>query len=143
MLKGMTKHEEKEHGKTPKHEATLSINHKATQNKNNTGTAALEWSVEYISTVLFLINIFLAFLKSLFALLQLSLNHFGLLVNVILLIFYFCWVHLHQKLLLHFHVRILLKLQLYLICSCMNYDLNQMYVCFVVRVLYNLEPYLH
>ena len=35
MLKGMTKHEDKEHGKTLKHEASRSINHKATQNKNN------------------------------------------------------------------------------------------------------------
>ena len=33
MLKGMTKHEDKEHGKTLKHEAPRSINHKATQNK--------------------------------------------------------------------------------------------------------------
>ena len=45
MLKGMTKQEDKEHGKTPKHEAPLSINHKVTQNKNNTGTTALERSV--------------------------------------------------------------------------------------------------
>ena len=37
MLKGMKKHEDKEHGKTLKHEASRSINHKATQNKNNTG----------------------------------------------------------------------------------------------------------
>ena len=42
MLKRTTKHEDKEHGKTPKHEAPLSISHKATQNKNNTGTTALE-----------------------------------------------------------------------------------------------------
>ena len=45
MLKGMTKHDDKEHGKTLKHEAPRSINHKATQNKNNTGTTALERSV--------------------------------------------------------------------------------------------------
>ena len=43
MLKGMTKHEDKEHGKTLKHEAPRSINHKATQNKNNTGTTALDF----------------------------------------------------------------------------------------------------
>ena len=43
MLKVMTKHENKEHGKTLKHEALRSI-HKATQNKNNTGTTALERS---------------------------------------------------------------------------------------------------
>ena len=35
----------KEHGKTLKHEALRSINHKATQNKNNTGTTALERSI--------------------------------------------------------------------------------------------------
>ena len=45
MLKGMTKHEDKEQGKTLKHEAPLSINHKATQNNNNTGTTAFERSV--------------------------------------------------------------------------------------------------
>ena len=45
MLKGMKKHEDKEHGKTLKHEVPRSINHKATQNKNNTGTTALEWPV--------------------------------------------------------------------------------------------------
>ena len=45
MLKGMMKHEDKEHGKTLKHEAPRSINHKATQNKNNTGTTALESAV--------------------------------------------------------------------------------------------------
>ena len=45
MLKGMTKHEDKEHGKTSKHEAPRSIKHKAIQNKNNTGTIALERSV--------------------------------------------------------------------------------------------------
>ena len=42
MLKEMAKHEDKEHGKTLKHEAPRSINHKATQNKNKTGTTALE-----------------------------------------------------------------------------------------------------
>ena len=40
MLKGQTKHI----GKT-KHEAPLSVNYRATQNKNNIGTTALEWSV--------------------------------------------------------------------------------------------------
>ena len=32
--------EDKEHGKTLKHEASRSINHKVTQNKSNTGTTA-------------------------------------------------------------------------------------------------------
>ena len=45
MLIGMKKHEDKEQGKTIKREVLRSINHKATQNKNNTGTTALEWSV--------------------------------------------------------------------------------------------------
>ena len=45
MLKGKKKYEDKEHGKTLKQEAPRSINHKATQNKNNTGTTALERSV--------------------------------------------------------------------------------------------------
>ena len=49
MLKGKTKHEDKEHGKTLKHEASGSINHKATQNKNNTGTTALERSVAEVA----------------------------------------------------------------------------------------------
>ena len=44
MLKGMKKHENKEHGKTLKHEAPRSINHKATKNKKNTGTTTLERS---------------------------------------------------------------------------------------------------
>ena len=44
MLKGMTKYEDKEHGKTSKLEKRRSINHKATQNKNNNGTTALERS---------------------------------------------------------------------------------------------------
>ena len=42
VLTEMKKHEDKEHGKTLKHEAPRSINLKATQNKNNTGTTALE-----------------------------------------------------------------------------------------------------
>ena len=42
MLKEMKKHEDKEHGKTLKHETPRSINYKATQNKNTTGTTALE-----------------------------------------------------------------------------------------------------
>ena len=45
MLKWIKKHEDKEHGKALKHEAPRSINHKATQNKNNNGTTALERSV--------------------------------------------------------------------------------------------------
>ena len=45
MLKGKTKHEDKEHEKTLKHEAVRSVNHKATKNKNNIETTALERSV--------------------------------------------------------------------------------------------------
>ena len=45
MLKRTKKHKDKEHGNTLKHEAPRSINHKATQNKNNTETTALERSV--------------------------------------------------------------------------------------------------
>ena len=45
MLKGMKKQEDNELGKTLKHEVPRSINHKATQNKNNTRTTALERSV--------------------------------------------------------------------------------------------------
>ena len=45
MLKGMKRHEDKEHRKTLNHEAPRSLNHIATQNKNNTGTTALERSV--------------------------------------------------------------------------------------------------
>ena len=45
ILKGMTKHMDKEHMNTLKHKAPRSINHKATQDKNNTGTTALERSV--------------------------------------------------------------------------------------------------
>ena len=44
MLKGQKKHIDKEQGKT-KHEAPRSVNYRATQNKNNIGTAALEPSV--------------------------------------------------------------------------------------------------
>ena len=43
----MQKHEGKEHWNTLKHEALRSINHKTTQNKNNTGTTALERTVVY------------------------------------------------------------------------------------------------
>ena len=45
MFKWQKKHEDKEHEKTFKHEAPCSINHKASQNKNNIGTIALERSV--------------------------------------------------------------------------------------------------
>ena len=45
MQKRIKKHEDREHGKTLKNEAPRSINHKATQNKSNTGTIALERSV--------------------------------------------------------------------------------------------------
>ena len=44
MLKGQKKHKDKEQGKT-KHEAPHSVNYRATQNKNNIGTTALERSV--------------------------------------------------------------------------------------------------
>ena len=47
MLKGQKKHIGKEQGKT-KHEAPRSLNYRATQNKNNIGTTALERSVVYI-----------------------------------------------------------------------------------------------
>ena len=46
MLKGQKKHIDKEQGKT-KHEAPSSANYRATQNKNNIGTTALERSVVY------------------------------------------------------------------------------------------------
>ena len=43
MLKGEEKQTDKEQGKT-KHEASRSVNYRATQNKNNIGTTALERS---------------------------------------------------------------------------------------------------
>ena len=46
MLKGQKKHIDKEQGKF-KHEAPRSVNYRATQNKNNIGTTALERSVVY------------------------------------------------------------------------------------------------
>ena len=46
MLKGQKKHINKEEGKT-KHEAPRSVHCRATQNKNNIGTTALERSVVY------------------------------------------------------------------------------------------------
>ena len=46
MLKGEKKHIEKEQGKI-KHEAPRSVNYRATQNKNDIGTTALERSVVY------------------------------------------------------------------------------------------------
>ena len=42
MLKVMAKHEDKDNGNTLKYEVPHSTNHKATQNKNNGGTTALE-----------------------------------------------------------------------------------------------------
>ena len=45
MLKGQKKHIDKEQGKI-KHEAPGSVNYRATQNKNNIGTTALEQSLE-------------------------------------------------------------------------------------------------
>ena len=47
MLKGQKKHIDKEQGKS-KHEALRSVNYRATQNKNNIETTALERSVVYI-----------------------------------------------------------------------------------------------
>ena len=46
MLKRQKKHIVKEQGKT-KHEVPRSVNYRATQNKNNIGTTALERSVVY------------------------------------------------------------------------------------------------
>ena len=46
MLKGQKKDIDKEQGKT-KHEAPRSVNYRATQNKNNIGSTALERSVVY------------------------------------------------------------------------------------------------
>ena len=46
MLEGQKKHIDKEQGKT-KHEAHRSVNYRATLNKNNIGTTALERSVVY------------------------------------------------------------------------------------------------
>ena len=46
MLKGQKKHIDKEQGKT-KHEAHRSVNYRATHNKINIGTTALERSVVY------------------------------------------------------------------------------------------------
>ena len=46
MLKGQKKHIDKEQDKT-KHEASRSVNYRATQNKNTIGTTALEWLVVY------------------------------------------------------------------------------------------------
>ena len=46
MLKGQKKRIDKEQGKT-KHEAPCSVNYRATQNKNNIGTTALEQSIVY------------------------------------------------------------------------------------------------
>ena len=46
MLKGQKKHIDKEHGNI-KHEAPCSVNYRATQNKNNVETTALERSVVY------------------------------------------------------------------------------------------------
>ena len=46
MLKGQKKRIDEEQGKT-KHEAPRSVNYRATQNKNNIGTTALERSVVY------------------------------------------------------------------------------------------------
>ena len=50
MLKGQKKHVDKEQGKT-KHEAPRSVNYRATQNKNNIGTTALERSVVYKGSI--------------------------------------------------------------------------------------------
>ena len=50
MLKGQKKDIDKEHGKT-KHEAPRSVNYRATQNKNNIGTTALERLIVYTTGV--------------------------------------------------------------------------------------------
>ena len=50
MLKGQKKHIDKEQGKT-KHGAPRSVNYRATQNKSNIGTTALERSVVYTTGV--------------------------------------------------------------------------------------------
>ena len=50
MLKGQKKHTDKEQGKA-KHEAPRSVNYRATQNKNNIGTTALERSAVYTTGV--------------------------------------------------------------------------------------------
>ena len=46
MLNGQKKHTDKEQGKT-KHEAPHNVTYRATQNKNNIGTTALELSVVF------------------------------------------------------------------------------------------------
>ena len=46
MLKGQKKHIDRNQGRF-KHEAARSVNYRATQNKNNIGTTALERSVVY------------------------------------------------------------------------------------------------
>ena len=46
MLKGQKKHIDTEQDKA-KHEAPRNVNYRATQNKDNIGTTALEWSVVY------------------------------------------------------------------------------------------------
>ena len=46
MLKEQKKHIDKEQGKS-KQEAPRNVNYRATHNKNNIGTTALEWSVVY------------------------------------------------------------------------------------------------
>ena len=51
MLKGQQKHIDKEQSKT-KHKAPRSVNYRATQNKNNIATIALERSVVYTTGVL-------------------------------------------------------------------------------------------
>ena len=48
MLKGQKKHKDKEQDKT-KHEAPRSVNYRATQNKKNIGTTALDRSVVYFT----------------------------------------------------------------------------------------------
>ena len=50
MLNEQKKRTDKEQGKT-KHEAPRSLNYRATQNKDNIGTTALERSVVYITVV--------------------------------------------------------------------------------------------
>ena len=50
MIQGQKKQTDKEQDKT-KHEASRSVNYRATQNKNNNGTIALERSLVYTTGV--------------------------------------------------------------------------------------------
>ena len=94
-------------------------------------------------TVLFLINMFLAFLKSRFALWQLSSNHFGLLLNVLLFIFLLLLGTFTPKTFIAFSCKNFVKISILFILFVHELQFNQMYACFVLRVLYYFEPYIH